>query len=186
MHFFLGNFPMADPIAVMRGAAAFGVKLDVADGTLVYNAKHHSPAILEKIAEHEEEIVAVLKPRKDAVASLWPTLADLDAREFELLRAEKAEEIARLQAVLNAMDSAAAVILPLLQTDPRPFKGDNPKWVWGCVVKYLLDQYQNRKHEHLRPRYYSDEQWLSALHKARALGYNDGPVPPRKLSGDRA
>jgi hypothetical protein len=174
---------MTNLVAVMRGAAAFGVKLDVAGDTLVYSAKHDSPAILEKIAEHEDEIVEVLKPRKDAVAALWPKLADLDARQFEKLRAEKVEEIERLRSVLDAMDSAAAVILPLLQTAPRPFDVSNPKWNWGYAVKYLLDQPYNRKHAHLRPKYYSDESWLAALFKARALGYNEGPPATTPVNG---
>jgi hypothetical protein len=176
---------MTNPVAVMRGAAAFGVKLDVVGDSLVYTARHDSPAILEKIAEHEDEIVEVLKPRKDAVAALWPTLADLDAGQFEKLRAERVEEIERLRSVLDAMDSAAAVIMPTLQTDPRPFEASNPKWNWGCAVKYLLDQPYNRKHEKLRPKYCSDESWLSALYKARALGYGDGPPVPTPVNGDK-
>lgn len=56
---------MTDTALIVKNAAAFGVNLRLGDDdTLVYDARQEpSEGILERIAEHKDAIVAVLKAR---------------------------------------------------------------------------------------------------------------------------
>jgi hypothetical protein len=153
---------------VMTGARAFGVNLNVDDEDLIYYASYEpSPAILEKIASHENEIVAVLRTRRDAVNAIWSKLQDLDADTFVAFINAKIEEIEILQYVLNQVVSAAAVIIPEIRRNGG---------TWSAAVKRLLGEHHNIKFAKRRPRGYSDEQWLGALYQARLL---EQKGPPR-------
>jgi hypothetical protein len=146
---------------VMTGARQFGVKLALDDENLTYYADHAAaPNIVEKIASHEDEIVAALRPRRDSTDATWPELQNMDADEFVAFVNAKKEQIEILQYVLDQVESAAAVIIPEI--------GRNGG-TWGAAVKRLLSEHYNLKHARLRPKGYSDEQWLSALYQARLL-----------------
>jgi hypothetical protein len=120
---------------VMIGARAFGVKLSLDDEDLTYAADYEpSRDIVEKIASHEDEIVAVLRTRRDAVDAVWPELQDLDADTFVAFVNAKTEEIEILQYVLDQIESAAAVIIPEI--------GRNGG-TWGAAVKRLLGEPYN-------------------------------------------
>jgi hypothetical protein len=157
----------------MSGARAFGVKLSLDDeADLTYHADHEEARdIVEKIAAHQDEIVAVLRTRRDAVDAVWPELQDLDADTFVAFVSAKTEEIEILQYVLDQIESAAAAIIPDLR-----YNGGT----WGAAVKRLLGERYNIKYAKRRPRGYSDEQWLAALYQARLLEQN-GPARHHKV-----
>jgi hypothetical protein len=158
---------------VMTGARAFGVNLNVDDKDLIYCANYEpSPAILEKIASHENEIVAVLRTRRDAVNAIWSKLQDLDADTFVAFINAKIEEIEILQYVLDQVESAAAVIIPEIRRN---------RGTWSAAVKRLLGERHNIKYAKRRPRGYSDEQWLAALYQARILEQK-GPARHHKVA----
>jgi hypothetical protein len=153
---------------VMTGARAFGVKLDLDDKDLTYHADYEpSPDIVEKIAAHEDEIVAVLRTRRDAVNSIWSELQNLDADMFIAFVNAKTEEIEILQYVLDQIESAGDVIIQ----DIRRNGG-----TWGAAVRRLLSAPYNIKYAKRRPAGYSGEQWLAALYQARLL---EQKCPPR-------
>ena len=52
---------------------------------------------------------------------------------------------------------------------------------WGEAVKQLLADPVNARHAGIRPKGYSDAEWLGALYQARLLGYRFPPTP-RKLT----
>jgi hypothetical protein len=147
---------------VMTGARAFGVKLSLDAEDLTYHADYDDPPrdIIEKIASHEDEIVAVLRPRRDAVNAVWAELQNLDADTFVAFINAKTEEIEILQYVLDQVESAAAVIIPEIRRNGG---------TWSAAVKRLLGELYNIKYAKRRPAGYSDEQWLAALYQARLL-----------------
>jgi hypothetical protein len=111
-----------------RCARAFGVALGVdEDDDLPFTAAYSPSAyVLEKIAAHETEIVKVLKPRRGCIAAVWPLLQDLDEEQFIAFRNAKGEEIEILQAVLDAMDAAARIVIPEVRSNGG---------TWGEAVK---------------------------------------------------
>jgi hypothetical protein len=159
---------------VMSGARAFGVKLNLDDEDLTYSADYDEPSrdIVEKIAAHQDEIVAVLRTRRDAVDAVWPELQDLDADTFVAFVNAKTEEIEILQYVLDQIESAAAAIIPDIR-----YNGGT----WSATVKRLLGERYNIRYAKRRPRGYSDEQWLAALHQARLLEQK-GPARHHKVA----
>jgi hypothetical protein len=162
---------MSQAKLVMTGARMFGVNLNVDDEDLTYHANYEpSPVILEKIASHENEIVAVLRTRRDAVNAIWTELQDVDADTFVAFINAKIEEIEILQYVLDQVESAAPVIIPEIRRNGG---------TWSAAVKRLLGERHNIKYEKRRPRGYSDEQWLGALYQARLLEKKDRRVTTR-------
>jgi hypothetical protein len=153
---------------VMTGARAFGVQLCLDDKDLTYHADYEpSHDIIEKIASHEDEIVAVLRTRRDAADAVWPELQELDADTFVAFVNAKTEEIEILQYVLDQVESAAVVIIQEIRRNGG---------TWGAAVKRLLGEHHNIKYVKRRPAGYSDEQWLAALYQARVL---EQKGPPR-------
>jgi hypothetical protein len=159
---------------VMSGARAFGVKLNLADEDLTYHTDYGEASrdIIEKIASHEDAIVAVLRTRRDAVDAVWPQLQDLDADMFTAFVNAKTEEIEILQYVLDQVESAGAVIVQEIRRSGG---------TWGAAVKRLLGEYCNSKYAKRRPAGYSDEQWLAALYQARLLEQK-GPAHHHKVT----
>lgn len=71
---------MVNVALVVKGAAAFGVRLD---DTLVFDSRHEPPqGILERIAERREAIVALLQARRAAASIDWEKLADISVDEL--------------------------------------------------------------------------------------------------------
>lgn len=102
----------------IKGAAALGVKPDITDDDLVYDAKREvAPRLLEKIAAHEEEIVATLKTRRAAIVEILEQVRDLDPEQLAAFRNAKVEEIEILQAALAGLDGASAPIVPAMKAN---------------------------------------------------------------------
>jgi hypothetical protein len=156
---------------MLHGARGFGVDLHLdGDDDLVFDARYEpSEAVLERIAEHKDAIVALLKARQTAASIEWDRLDDISADEYPALVAAVKADISALQNSLDKLERAGAAILPTMQ---------EAACSWGEAVRSLLAKSGNLYFARSRPKLVSDEEWLSALHSARLLGLR-GPQPPR-------
>ena len=108
---------MADTSLIVKGARAFGVGLRLGDDdTLVYDARYEpSEGMLERIAEHKQAIIALLKARRSVSAIDWDRLSDLTVEEYAALVASAKDDLAGLQASLDKLERVSAAILPRMR-----------------------------------------------------------------------
>jgi len=162
---------MADTSLIVKGARAFGVGLRLGDDdTLVYDARYEpSEGMLERIAEHKQAIIALLKARRSVSAIDWDRLSDLTVEEYAALVASAKDDLAGLQASLDKLERVSAAILPRMREKAIP---------WDAAIKDLLAEKYTKRCSARRPKHVSDPEWLAALHVARLLEQR-GPQPPR-------
>jgi hypothetical protein len=162
---------MVDTALIVKGAGAFGVSLRLGDDdTLVYDARHEpSEAILARIGEHKEAIVALLKTRQAVATIKWDKLTDLDVDGYAALISSVKDDIAALQASVDRLERAAAAILPRMREHACS---------WNAAIEGLLAENYNVKYARRRPKGVSDPEWLAALYAARLLEQR-GPQPHR-------
>lgn len=147
----------------IKGARAFGIHLGVGpDGDLVYDARYDpSSAMLEKIAAHEAEILANLRPRRDAAAALLDQIQDLDSEQYLAFVNVERDQLDVARCAFDAMEAVAAIVAPVMRTERK---------TWRAAVQWLLNHPSFRWYARHRPRGYRDEHWLLACYQAREFG----------------
>jgi hypothetical protein len=166
---------MSDADLIVNGARGFGVNLRLdGDDDLLYDAGYEpSQGVLERIAEHKDAIIALLNARRAAERIEWERLENLSADEYPALVITVKDSIAALQASLDKLERAGAVILPTMQEE---------RCTWRKAVRSLLAKPYNDYLARRRPKLVCDEDWLAAIHDAHVLGLR-GPQPPRGRIG---
>jgi hypothetical protein len=108
---------MADAARIVKGATMFGVNLRQGDDdALVYDARFEpSEGMLERIAEHKDAIVALLKARRSVSAIAWDRLGAITVDEYDALVVSVKDDLAALQNSLDRLEHVGAAILPTMQ-----------------------------------------------------------------------
>ena len=124
------------------------------------NTENSAEAMLERIAEHREAIVALLKARRAASHIDWLKLSDISADEYGALVEAIKSDVVALQGALDRLERAGGTIIPRMRENACS---------WRDAVQSLLNERYNLRFEHRRPKHVSDEDWLAALMSAVAL-----------------
>jgi hypothetical protein len=89
---------------------------------MLFEAHHERRSLFDdqgsgRIEAHQAEIIATLKPSREAIAEICPQIQELDYEQYIAFRNSKAEEIEIKQAALSAMEAAAAAVLPVMKAN---------------------------------------------------------------------